>query len=114
MSEPPSSVSGSKPPFTILPKRVSIRPVVPPTGLLWQVAHEASLKTGPNPSSIVSTASNSTLPASKSASSAALRLANGSPKVLQADSLAVGGGGGVIPEAADSPPRSQQQTNRVL
>src|SRR3989441_8241727 len=114
ISEPPSSVSGSNPPCTILPKRVSIRPVVPPTGPLWQVAHEASLKTGPSPSSIVSTASNSTLPALKSASSAAVRVANGSPNVVEADSLAVVGGGVVIPESVDSHAASQQQTSAVL
>src|SRR5256885_4940331 len=83
MSEPPNSVIGSNVPSDlVLPKRVSTRPVVPPPavpGPKWQVWHDASLKTGPSPSSTASTAANSSLPAVNSASWSAVRLRNGSP-----------------------------------
>src|SRR3989454_950789 len=82
MSEPPNSVIGSNVPSDlVLPKRVSTRPVVPPTavpGPKWQVWHEASLKTGPSPSSTASTAANSSLPAVNSARWSAGRVRNGS------------------------------------
>src|SRR2546422_711489 len=69
MSEPPNSVIGSNVPSDlVLPKRVSTRPVVPPTavpGPKWQGWHEASLKTGPSPSSTPPPTPNSSLPAGK-------------------------------------------------
>src|SRR5262249_16784863 len=61
-SEPPSSVIGSNTPPATLPKRVSARPVVPPTGAAWQGAHPASLKTRPTPSPTLSTSPNRPLP----------------------------------------------------
>src|SRR2546426_562627 len=107
MSEPPNSVIGSNVPSDLtLPKRVSTRPVVPPTaipGPKWQVRHEASLKTGPSPSSTASTASNSILPALNSASWSAVRLANGSPNAAvnptEGATSVPGSGGPVTPES---------------
>src|SRR3989449_10879022 len=107
MSEPPNSVIGSNVPSDlVLPKRVSTRPVVPPTavpGPKWQVWHEASLKTGPSPSSTASTAANSSLPAVNSASWSAVRLRNGSPNAAviptRGATSVPGSGGLVTPEA---------------
>src|SRR5256885_15314355 len=93
MSEPPNSVIGSNVPSDlVLPKRVSTRPVVPPTavpGPKWQVWHDASLKTGPSPSSTASTAANSSLPAVNNARWAGGGVRDGSPN---AAGLPPGGG----------------------
>src|SRR5262245_21505588 len=61
-------------------------------GLSWQTAQEASLKTGPSPSSTSSTSSNSSCPASKRASSSAVRSARGPPRVVAPACGSVGGG----------------------
>src|SRR2546430_14566030 len=112
MADPPNWVIGSNVPSDlVLPKRVSTRPVVPPTavpGPKWQVWHDASLKTGPSPSSTASTAANSSLPAVNSASWSAVRLRNGSPNAAViptrgATSLP-GSGGAVTPAAGGAPP----------
>src|SRR2546428_4082598 len=107
MSEPRNSVIGSNVPSDlVLPKRFSTRPVVPPTavpGPKWQVWHDASLKTGPSPSSTASTAANSSLPAVNSASWSAVRLRNGSPNAAviptRGATSVPGSGGLVTPEA---------------
>src|SRR5256712_3602806 len=107
MSEPRNSVIGSNVPSDlVLPKRVSTRPVVPPTavpGPKWQVWHDASLKTGPSPSSTASTAANSSLPAVNSASWSAVRLRNGSPNAAviptRGATSVPGSGGLVTPES---------------
>src|SRR4051812_47994957 len=82
MSEPPSRARASNCPPYHLPKRVSRRPVVPPKGALWQVTHDASLNTGPSPSSTVSVSEKSSVPASKLASSAGVSPAIGPPRVV--------------------------------
>ena len=111
ISEPPSSNIGSNAPLRTLPKRVSFRPVVPPTGSSWQVAQEASLKMGPSPASIASTSSNSSLPAMNRSDSAAVRLVNGSPCVAEADN--VGGSGLVTPGVGDSHAVSQRDSKAL-
>src|SRR2546425_7052159 len=107
MSEPPNSGIGSTfPSDLVLPKRVSSRPVVPPTavpGPKWHVWHDASLKTGPSPSSTASTAANSSLPAVNSASWSGVRLGNGSPNAAvnptEGATSVPGSGGLVTPES---------------
>src|SRR2546422_9506115 len=110
MSEPPNSVIGSNVPSDlVLPKRVSTRPVVPPTavpGPKWQVWHDASLKTGPSPSSTASTAANSSLPAVNSASWSGVRLGNGSPNAAvnpTEGATSVPGSGGPLTPGAEAP-----------
>jgi hypothetical protein len=71
-SEPPMLASASNLSVNgfLKPKRVSRRWLVPPMapfGPTWQVAQEASLNTGPRPSSTVSTSANSSWPASNRA-----------------------------------------------
>ena len=65
MSEPPDCLSGlNVPPAILAPKRVSTSALPPPTaGLVWQRAHDVSLKTGPSPDSGVSSSSKSSFPA---------------------------------------------------
>src|SRR2546427_3115270 len=119
MSEPPNSVIGRNVRSDlVLPKRVSTRPVVPPTavpGPKWQVWHDASLKTGPSPSSTASTAANSSLPAVNSASWSAVRLRNGSPNAAviptRGATSVPGSGGLVTPEAGSAPAASH--TNAI-
>src|SRR5882724_412685 len=87
-NEPPCPARGSKTPSNpVRPKRVSNRWLVPPTavpGPRWQATQDASLNTGPSPSSTSSTAENSALPSSNLCASPALRPGSGSPKSASA------------------------------
>src|SRR6185503_10814844 len=81
-SEPPSDSIGSNRPPTMRPNRVSTRPFVPPTGPVWQVTQDASLNTGPSPSSTSSSSMNSSRPASKRAREPASSPPSGPPSVV--------------------------------
>src|SRR5256884_1506772 len=120
--EPPSAARGSKPPSAPRrPNRVSRRPLLPPTaGPAWQATQEASLRTGPRPSSTSSAVAKWTLPSSNDARSAAVRPCSGSPNpvatgAVPASASPAGGGlrlpsgsaadpatGGVAEEVCDS------------
>src|SRR5436190_11746145 len=80
-SDPPFDSSGSKKPFTVRPKRVTVTGLAPPgAGVLWHWTQERPLKIGPSPSSGVSTLVNSSRPALKAASSSSVSPASGAPK----------------------------------
>src|SRR5947209_2780108 len=80
MSEPPNCARGSKTPLVVVPKRVTVRSLPPPTaGTLWHSAQERPLKTGPRPSPTSSASLNSPRPSLNALRCAAVSPRSGSP-----------------------------------
>src|SRR5262245_1256309 len=90
MREPPNSLIASNCFCLIRPKRVSRMLLSPPTPpLKWHLAQETSLKTGPRPSSGVSSSMKSSLPSLNRSISSFVSPDNGSPNFGGATAIAL-------------------------